>query len=42
MATQYLDKRAGLVFLCSEYLPDDGTSLPNHVALLYLLLNVFY
>jgi hypothetical protein len=33
---------AGLMLLCSEELPDDGTPAPKHVGVLYLLLNVFY
>jgi hypothetical protein len=42
LATQYLEKRAGLILLCAEYLPDDGTPVPKHVGVLDLLLNVFY
>jgi hypothetical protein len=33
---QYLYKHAGLVILCSEQHPEDGTSVPKHVGGLYL------
>jgi hypothetical protein len=33
---------SSFVFVCSEQLPDDGTSVSKHVAVLYLLFNVFY
>jgi hypothetical protein len=36
-ATQYSHKRAGLILLCS-----DNSLMPEHVAVLYLFLNVFY
>lgn len=30
-----------IVLFCSQTLPDDGTPVPKHVGLLYLLLNAF-
>jgi hypothetical protein len=42
---RYSEQRSiavGLTFLCSEYLPVDGTPVPKHVGVLYLFLNVFY
>jgi hypothetical protein len=29
---QYLGWRAGLVFLCFNWLPEDGTPVPKHVS----------
>jgi hypothetical protein len=32
----------GLVHFCSKKLPDYGTAVPRHVAVLYLFFNVLY